>query len=97
MPFETLFKTPPPEEPVHHNETFEKLEIVTNTNQKILIDVPQRPAGYTLEKLNFKGKPNIKEFFAGLPNPMDYEERNKNFKAGSYKLNYQSGYAPVEI
>jgi hypothetical protein len=47
--------------------------------------------------LNFKGKPNIKEFFAGLPNPMDYEERNKNFKAGSYKLNYQSGYAPVEI
>ena len=41
------------------NETFEKLEVVTNTNQKILIDVPIRPAAYTLEKLNLKGKPTI--------------------------------------
>ncbi|CAD8044026.1 unnamed protein product [Paramecium primaurelia] len=97
LDFESLFKTPIPEQAVRHNETFEKLEVVTNTNQKILIDVPSRPAAYTLEKLNLKGKPTLEQLFQAIPNCMDYKERDKDFKLGGYKLNYQSGYAPVEI
>ncbi|CAK78674.1 unnamed protein product (macronuclear) [Paramecium tetraurelia] len=97
LDFESLFKSPFPEQAVRHNETFEKLEVVTNTNQKILIDVPSRPAAYTLEKLNLKGKPTLEQLFQSIPNCMDYKERDKHFKQGGYKLNYQSGYAPVEI
>lgn len=63
----------------------------------MIINVPTRPAAFTFEKLNLKGKPTIEELFTAIPNSMDYKARDEHFKEGGYKLNYQSGYAPVEI
>lgn len=85
--FTGLF-TEQPKETIKRNDTFDQLEIVSNTNKKILIKVPSRPSSYTWEKLNFKTMPTIDEMFKRIPNPFDLEARTRAFNLGGYKLNY---------